>query len=101
MPLIMRGGRLVQVVSLKSDKKSPIAAPSNLKPEAIEEEVIAQNTEAAASEVNTELPSIHESKTVKELKAFLEENKVEFPKTAKKPQLIELADSVEDSESEV
>jgi hypothetical protein len=101
MPLIMQNGRLVQVASLKSDKKSPIAAPSNVKPETIEEEVIAQNTEAAASEVNTEVPSIHESKTIKELKAFLEANKIEFPKSAKKPLLIELADSVEDSESEV
>lgn len=105
MPLVMKGGKLVIVPALKSDKPVPQTAINTIKPETVAE-IKDQNVEAAASEVPTSLeidetPSIHQGKTKAELKVLLEENKIEFPKSAKHADLVELADTIEDESEEI
>ena len=95
MPIIMKNGRLITVPHLKSDKpvKPFISKEEATKPEEV--------TELEGISEETAEKSKFEDMTVKELKDFLETNEVDFPSSAKKADLVELADSVDEVESEV
>lgn len=86
---VLRNGKLVTVKALKSDVKAQNVETKNIAPEAPVAPIGSPADESTSED----------KRTVKELKAFLDNANVEYPKKAKRDDLVDLAATIEENDS--
>lgn len=87
MKKILKNGRLVPMEKPLKNTSNTVAKP---------EPVVVDNTNS-----DSDMVSKYEEFTVAKLKELLDESKIDYPKTAKKADLVELADENLVDESEL